>query len=478
MRKLLTIFIIFLSLKSERSMATHAVGAEITYQCLGGNNYRFFFTLYRDCSGITVNPQYTLGGTSSCGGNVSIIVNLDSTYEVAHTCSTVITTCTNSVSTYMGVQANYYHGDITLPSVCNFWTFGLSPAICNRNLAINNLDTSNGFACLYVEATLNNAAVQCNNSPSFSNTPLQFLCANQVQYYAQASYDVDGDSLTYQMITPHSDPLTDVQYIPGLTATQPVNYIDSTMFNPQTGDIRFNADGAQITVIAILINEFRNGVLIGSVERDIELIFENCLNNIPAATGMNGTISYSTHVCADSSLSFYIRTTDVDLADQTFLSWDGGIPGAIFIPSGTFRDTGYFGWQPGMQDIGAQSHNFYVTVTDDACPVFGTSIYTYSIFVDSCFSTGIHNGGNLVVSFSANYSSNNHDIDFRYYLIDPADGFISLYDLTGRKIRQMLLPKMASSTGKLHVEGITPGLYILNLKTEGGDSKSVKLVID
>ena len=254
-------------------------------------------------------------------------------------------------SPYMGIEANYYHGDVTLPAVCNYWTFGLSPTICNRNAAIVNLDRMALLFCLYVEATLNNDVFQCNSSPTFSSVPVQFLYANQVQHYIGHAYDNNGDSLTYEMFTPHSDSILDVEYQPGLSATQPVFYFDSTRFNPQTGDVRFFANGPQITVMAIRVNEYHNGILVGSVERDIELIFENSINMLPTASGINGTGFYSTHVCADSVLSFYINTTDANTLEDTRLAWDGGIPGVSFITTHTHRDVGYFTWQPGLQDV-------------------------------------------------------------------------------------------------------------------------------
>ena len=478
MRRFITILIILLSLCSEKSQATHAVGADLTYQCLGGNNYRFFFTLYRDCTGIAVSPQYTFNATSSCGDNINFQVILDSSIEVPHTCQTAITNCDNVASPIMGVEANYYHGDIILPSVCNFWSFGISPSICNRNAAITTLFPSAITYCLYVVATLNNDAVQCNNSPSFSNVPVQFLCANQVQYFVQAAYDIDGDSLTYQMITPHADALSDVQYVPGLSATQPVQYIDSTIFNSQTGDIRFHANGAQTTVVAIQINEYRNGVLIGSVERDIELIFENCTNNIPTASGINGTAFYTTHVCADSVVSFSINSSDIDAADQTYLSWDYGIPGAVFFTSGTHRDTGYFQWQPGMQDVGTQPHNFTVMVSDSACPTFGISLYSYSVYVDSCAFTTVPENNNGFVTSNAFYSFSERLISLNFKLMEATGSVISLYDIAGRRLFVRSVPKQKDYNGNIDVTSFSPGLYFLNINTDAGFTKTLKIVVE
>ncbi|MEO8087545.1 MAG: T9SS type A sorting domain-containing protein [Bacteroidota bacterium] len=477
-RSFLILLFIFLLGKNENCHASHVVGADLTYLCLGGNNYRFFFTLYRDCSGVSVNPSYDIGGSSTCGDSIFLTVYPDSVREIAHTCSTVVTKCLNMASPYMGIEANYYHGDITIPSACNLWTFGLSPAICNRNGAITNLDPNGSAFCTYVEATLNNDAVQCNSSPSFSSIPVQFYCANQVQYYVEQAFDINGDSLTYQMIAPHSDSLNDVIYFPGLTATQPVTYFDSTRFNPLTGEVRFFANGPQITVMAIQVNEYHNGVLVGSVERDIELIFENCTNNLPTATGLNNTNIYSTHVCADSLVSFYIVTNDADVLDDTRINWNGGIPGASFFCSGGHRDVGYFSWNPSLQQVSTQPYTFSVAVHDNACPTEGINIYSYTIYVDTCLSTGIFADGNAFNSFSANYISINHSIHFKYKLGKKCGAVINLYDVTGREIKKVFIEKSAGGEMDLNVGELSGGWYFLNLRTTDGTSQSAKIVIE
>lgn len=375
--------LLFLLASPKSSEASHAVGADLTYVCTGGNNYRFFFTLYRDCQGISVNTTYTIAGTSSCGGSVTITVSLDSTSEIPHTCASVVTKCVNAASAYMGIEANYYHGDVTLPSVCNFWTFGISPAICNRNAAINDLTPNGSTYCLYVQATLNNAAVQCNNSPTFANMPVAFLCAGQTQYFNHGAYDVDGDSLAFTMYTPHSDAVSDVQYIAGLSGTQPVSYTapDSTRFNTATGDIRIVANAPQITVVAVRADEYRNGVLIGSVERDIQIIVEACTDNPPTLSGINGLISFVYTACANAPFCFTIKSADIDAADNTVITWNGGIPNGTFTTTGTHRDTAHFCWTPTDGDTLSNPHVFTATVTDNACPTFQSNIYSYTVNV-------------------------------------------------------------------------------------------------
>jgi hypothetical protein len=465
---------------SPKIFASHIAGADLTYDCLGGNSYRFNFTLYRDCSGIPVSASYTLLGSSTCGDSIFITLNLDSYSEVAHTCSTVVTKCTDMNSNYQGFQANYYHANVTLPGACNFWTFGLNPALCNRNVAINTLNPNGGAYCFYVETTLDNSTAPCNNSPRFTNLPIQFVCSNQVQYYSTSAYDLDGDSLTYKMISPHNDPDSDVVYIPGLSGTQPVtyNFPDSTRFDTLSGLATFNAAGPQITVMAIEVSEFRNGVLIGTVERDIELIFETCPNNLPTATGINGTPSHIAHVCADSALSFFIGSDDLDPANQTHLTWDNGIPGAFFFTTASFRDTGYFIWTPGTQFISTLPYTFTVTVTDDACPVYGVNSYSFLVYVDSCLTNSVSGIATSVRNFSATYLSSSQSIVYRYVLDSPDQGMVSLYDAVGRKIESVLVEQSARAEGELDVNKLTRGVYLLNLKTAKGESKTIKVIID
>lgn len=467
---------------NEESFASHAVGADLTYVCLGGNNYRFFFTLYRDCSGISVNPSYNIAGTSTCGASINIIVNQDSTNEVVRFCPSVVTKCVNPGSNYIGIEANYYHGDVTLPSVCNYWKFGINPAICNRNALINDLFPNGATYCLYVEATLNNAEVQCNNSPAFSNVPVAFLCANQIQYFNQHAYDIDHDSLLYLMYTPHSDPITDVQYLPGLSGTQPVtNNNDPTQFNTSTGEIRFHADNPQVTVVAVRVSDYRNGILIGSVERDIQLIFESCsgaLPNPPTATGINGTPVFSTHVCYDSLLSFQVFTNDLD-SDSTFVSWDHSIPGGLLTASAGIFQSGIFSWTPDSSFVSSRPYVFTLTVKDNSCPVISSTSYSYEIFVDSCSITSINQKpDNGIQYFSAYHSTESNSIDFLYMLSSPAAVSILLHDLTGRLIKIKKMPESLATDGKFNTLGLSPGIYLLSLKTGDRLLESIKVVID
>lgn len=52
------LFLLFV-LVAFKSNASHVMGGEITYKCIGGNTYIFELTFYRDCNGsdVTISPE-------------------------------------------------------------------------------------------------------------------------------------------------------------------------------------------------------------------------------------------------------------------------------------------------------------------------------------------------------------------------------------------------------------------------------------
>ena len=480
MHKLLPLLILsIIAFSTEKTSASHVAGAELRYEYLGSNVYRFHFILYRDCNGIPVNTNYQIDASSVCGNSMQITVDTDSVVNVSQMCAGAVDKCINFSSPYMGIEAWYYHGDTTIAAPCSLWTFGINP-ICDRNAAITNI-LSPSATCLYVETKLNNASVPSNSSPVFSALPLFHLC-DEVQYLHLYAHDPDGDSLAFEMYTPHSDATTDVYYINGLSSTQPVTYAnanDSTRFYPLTGDIRFYADDPQITVVAVRVNEFRNGIFIGSEERDIEVIFSNCTGNSSTASGINGTSSFTSHICVDSLFTFHVNTNDFD-GDSVRISYINNIPGSTITLSGVNMQIVNFTWQPpDTSYISDDPYTLILYVTDSVCPYVYFNSYVYNIYVDSCNAiTGVFDVMSSILSFNASYSSLSGSIIFNFSFDESEASTVSLYDITGRKIDVISIEKSIRGLHQIKSPGISPGLYLLNLKTESGKNATVKVMVE
>src|SRR5206468_359523 len=157
---------------------------------------------------------------------------------------------------------------VTLPMQCTDWSFSYS--LCCRNAAITTITTP-GSNTFYIYATLNNTISPCNSSPTFTNKPVPFSCLGQQFQFNHGAVDPDGDSLVYTLVDPMQTATNPVSYINPYSATNPLNSVPALQFNTATGDILFNPQQLQVTVMAVLVQEYRNGVLIGSVVRDIQI---------------------------------------------------------------------------------------------------------------------------------------------------------------------------------------------------------------
>jgi len=375
----LLLSILAFNFASTESYASHAQSADLTYTCLGGNQYQINLSFYRDCAGVAApNTVNITISSATCGQNFNSTLNriANTGNDVTPICANMLTVCSGGNNP--GVQEWKYSGIINLPMQCVDWTFGFQ--LCCRNNAINTINNPGGED-IYVEAKLDNENFPCNSSPSFSNPPIPFVCAGQSYCFNHGATDIDGDSLVYTLIPPQTSPTTNVNYLPGYSATQPLQSSPLMTMNPLTGDICMTPTLIEVTVMAVKVEEFRNGVLVGSVIRDIQLRTIACSNDNPYLTGINGTGSFQLTACAGLPINFNIPSNDINANQNVTISWNNGIAGATFNTGTGQHPTGTFSWTPTTAQISNNSYCFTVTVSDDNCPFNGTQTFSFCITV-------------------------------------------------------------------------------------------------
>ncbi|MFN8164791.1 MAG: T9SS type A sorting domain-containing protein [Bacteroidia bacterium] len=403
------VLLIFCSFGINTSKASHMAGADLTYQSLGNGQYLVTYTLYRDCAGIDAPLSEFLNVSSTtCNSTQSYTLNQDpgTGQEITLNCPGVPSTCNGG--TAPGIQAYSYSVVVTLPAQCPDWNFSVSD--CCRNAAITTLDFGSGDN-LYIEAYLNNMTVD-NNSPTFSNYPVAFECIGQNNFYNHGVIDADGDSLVYSFIPPRTDANIPVTYATGYSIANPLTSSPAVSINSNTGDIQMHPTQTEVAVVAVLIQEYRNGVLIGSVMRDMQIYTVQCTNTLPTVSGINGTGNFVTSACVGGQLCFDVITGDPDANQNLTLTWNQGVPGATFTVTGpTNSPVGHFCWSPTPADARPQPYTFTVMVHDDACPSNGVATVSFSVTVSnmglqvtstpSVACNGMHNGS-ASVSASGN----------------------------------------------------------------------------
>lgn len=396
---LLAIAILFSGITS--SYASHLMGGEITYIHMGGNDYEITLIVYRDCSGInlsTVSANATFE-SASCSQNFGFALPYIQTVDVSQVCPGQSTTCNGG--TVPGTQQFVYRGIVTL-TPCSDWIMHWNSG--TRNPATTNLTTP-GSQNLYIQNTLDNIVGAFNNSPQFFNIPTPYLCVNQLAIYSHAASDVDGDSLYYSFsnpLTTPGPPGTPITFMPGYSLLQPMITTAGMNLNQTTGEMCFTPSISQISVVSVIIEEFRNGFLIGSQIREMQVIVDNsCTNQNPttgamASCGGSGGMTItvqgpsvdsvdqnSIRMCPNDNVCLEITFSDPDPLDNITVlnNIAAAIPGATWtiIGDGTPNPIGTFCWTPTALDSGINV--FSLILQDDACPISGTQTFTYDITV-------------------------------------------------------------------------------------------------
>lgn len=188
-------------------------------------------------------------------------------------------------------------------------TYVISMTDPNRNGGILNVNFPNSEQIkFYIQTTYTfpNPQFQgCNNTPVLLQPPIDIGCVGRPFIHNPNAYDADGDSLSYHLVTP----LQDV----GLKVP---NYLFPNNINPGprnnltinaiTGDIVWDApQRAGEYNLAMIIVEYRDGIPIDTIIRDMQILILECDNLPPVIETPFEEIC----VVAGEVLEFQVRAT-------------------------------------------------------------------------------------------------------------------------------------------------------------------------
>ena len=353
-RKLLFVIALLFCL-SFTAKATHQRAAEITYTWIGGNAYEFTLTCY------TYTP-------SPAG------LQRDS----------LLVQWGDGLEEYIPrVVLQDLGDDYTLnvyKQIHNFasaGTFTISMEDANRNYGVVNVPNS-VMVPMHIETELViNPFLGYNNSVQLLNAPVDKGCVGKLYLHNPSAYDPDGDSLSYRLVTCKGQ---DGIEIAGYTLPQASQSFD---IDPITGELRWDAPVLQGEYnVAIMVEEWRHGVKIGSVVRDMQILISVCNNDLPE-------IQCDDPYClvAGEQLDFVISASDPNGNNITLSA--SGAPLELPISPAILNPETAFGLQPQLEflwnttyaHIRNTPYQLVIHAKDDAVPVSLTNIKTVTINV-------------------------------------------------------------------------------------------------
>lgn len=281
----------------EQAGATHIVGGELTYRCLGNNLYEIRLTLRRDC--LLGAPDAQFDDPASIGffdmtsnqllsflgfnGQLLIPFNEDDTLN-----QKFISDCTIAGSDICVHQTTYVD-TIFLPFRPTGYTMAYQR--CCRNGSLTNVLNPLNTGMTLMAQLSGFAQTQCNSSPQFGDYPPIYICVNTPFVFDHGATDISSDSLVYCFETPlaggdmilnmpqppNPPPYAPIAWRPPYNVFNIMGGVPLTI-NSQTGLITCtpNTIGQFVVGICVTAYDRETGVLTGRARRDFQFNVRAC----------------------------------------------------------------------------------------------------------------------------------------------------------------------------------------------------------
>lgn len=352
----LLLFSVFLA---GNTFATHERAGEITFRHKTGLTYEITILTYTYAPSPADRPELDI---SWGDGTFGVIQRTDSTNMPNE------------------IRRNVYIGDHTYNGNGEYL---LTVEDANRNSGILNIPNSVNTPMFIQTLLVIHPFFEPNSSPQLLLPPIDNGCTNLPYLHNPGAFDIDGDSLSYKLVDCRG---AGGYVIPGFVLPNQVgsNIGSSITLDPIIGDFLWDSPKQQGEYnIAILIEEWRKGIRIGYITRDMQIIIEACNNHPPVIDPIMDTC-----VIAGDTVSFNVLVTDEDINDHITLTGTGG-PLVITISPAIFDQpvTGHspinsiFTWHTVCQHIRKAPYQCYFKATDNGNPVNLIDIETANITV-------------------------------------------------------------------------------------------------
>lgn len=320
---------------------THQRAGEITYKAITDLKYEFTIVTY------TYTP--------SPADRPELLVNWgDGTFTMVQR--------TQKINLPNNISRNVYAGtQHTFPGQ-GAYTISLEDP--NRNYGVLNIPNSVNVPFFLQTELVINPFLGPNNSVQLLAAPVDNGCVNSIYLHNPAAFDVDGDSISYKLTVCRG---VGGLPIPGYVYPNEINNNTSATFeiDPVSGTILWDKPSLQGEYnIAFLVEEWRSGVRIGYVTRDMQITIIACANQPPIIAPLQDHC-----VVVGDTLSFVVSATDPNNDRLSIRALGGPLllpesPASFPSASGVGSVQSVFTWAPVCSHIQLQPYQVVFTAKD------------------------------------------------------------------------------------------------------------------
>ena len=450
-KRVSSIMLMFVFLITTKTFATHMLSGEIQFTHISGYTYQVEIITYTKISSPADRPELEInwGDGSS---------------------DTIPRTNGNGIPVATDVKKNIYSSNHTYPGPSDYF---IQFTDQNRDAGIINI-TNSVNAPFSTQALLQIGSVFTNqHSARFLEMPDLSASLNTTNTYNVNAYDPDGDCLSYELVPCGG----------GGVYTYP-NASNSFTIDSINGEIKWDAPiSIGDYAIAVKVKEWRNGINIGYVIRDFNILV------LP--TPIPSTVFAGTNVWqvnANGNYSYTLAATDtlqlnLSYTDNTASAIDLNAYGETFLLNDTSHFTksltpstinGSFEWTPGSVNVRSApyvvtfrgiSTNSPYQINNDVSLL----IYVLDANTTPCFyPTSIKEPEAInTITISPNPSTGTFILS--YHPLSPKT-FFKMMDAMGRMVYTQTLTSVDGKE-KINATGLSNGVYYYELV---GDDKVMR----
>ena len=360
MKKLFTLLLA--TALSFSAYSTHLMGGQITANYLSsdssGSHYIINLDAYRDTLGIPMSLSQQVD-----------VYELDSNFNYTLLFSHSISFDTSSgnsmssMSSVYGVEIYHFSDSIILAD----GNYIIKWSDCCRNGAIINMDFPLSESMSFATALFVDAA-NPNSTPTFLADPVTYLPINTLWQYNPLPFDPDGDSLVWSLSVPYSGGGAIPDTVSGYVYLDDTTYSNSSTpfsIDPITGQVSWNAKMVGNFVVSFAIQEYRNGVFIGAMNRDMQfVVIPDSTNAMPMISNINNvptnSIGYPyVKIMPGQNYQLHLLASDADVNDVVNMEAFGesfnqttSLSTFNVVSTGNGNEIeGTFSWTPDVNDL-------------------------------------------------------------------------------------------------------------------------------